>query len=410
MHGNDAAPTGPLIERVLGVARSELGGAAAYLAEQVGNRLVCRAVVGDGAALGLAVGHECPPIPSRTDDRDELAAATAREPMAVPDPNTAALTMSARLPDGTVYGTLGVVLYDAPRLTEHASTVLQVLTSLVADELASARHDERLRAQLEDFVVAGPLMMAGQPIIDLATGRCTGIEALARFPTDLGSPADVFQAAQRLGLGPDLEWLAAFRALDLLKALHPDQFLTINLSPTVAADLAVRSLPHLHLPWRQLVLEITEHSVVDRYGELRERLAPLRARGLRVAIDDAGAGYASLHHIVELAPDLIKVDASLVHGVAADRARRVAVSAFVLLALDLGATVVAEGVERPADLATLAELGVDAVQGYLLARPTTELQEIRRWADADFAVPHRQSGQHTPLPQQSPGQPSKPTR
>ena len=155
----------------------------------------------------------------------------------------------------------------------------------------------------------------------------------------------------------------------------------------------------MHLPWRRLVLEITEHAVVDRYGELRERLAPLRERGLRVAIDDAGAGYASLHHIVELAPDLIKVDASLVHGVADDRARRVAVSAFVLLALDLGATVVAEGVERPTDLATLVELGVDAVQGYLLARPTTDPQQLSTWANTDFAVPNTLARHDDALPQ-----------
>jgi EAL domain-containing protein (putative c-di-GMP-specific phosphodiesterase class I) len=99
---------------------------------------------------------------------------------------------------------------------------------------------------------------------------------------------------------------------------------------------------------------------------------------LRIAVDDAGAGYASLHHIVELQPDFIKIDRSLVHGVADDHARRVAVSAFVLLSLDLGATIVAEGVERPSDRSALCDLGVHAAQGYLLGRPSTCDSDLNR--------------------------------
>ena len=127
------------------------------------------------------------------------------------------------------------------------------------------------------------------------------------------------------------------------------------------------------------MIEITEQSVVDSYPDLRASLVPLRAHGLRIAIDDAGAGYASLHHIVELRPDFIKVDRSLVHGLADDDARRVAVSVFVLLSLDLERTVVAEGVERSRDLAALRDLGVQAAQGFLLGKPSAERDDLVRW-------------------------------
>jgi EAL domain-containing protein (putative c-di-GMP-specific phosphodiesterase class I) len=129
----------------------------------------------------------------------------------------------------------------------------------------------------------------------------------------------------------------------------------------------------------QLVVEITEHSAVDSYAALHRQLAPLRKRGLRIAVDDAGAGYASLRHVLELQRDFIKLDRSLIHGIADDHARRVAVSAFNSLALDLGATVVAEGIERPADLSAVRDLGLHTAQGYLLGKPTMNSCVLARW-------------------------------
>lgn len=116
------------------------------------------------------------------------------------------------------------------------------------------------------------------------------------------------------------------------------------------------------------------------YAKLKERLRRRRELGLRLAIDDAGAGYASLKHVVELEPDMIKIDRSLIHGSATDRARRSAISAFVALAADTGAIVIAEGVELPDDLAAVRDLGVDAAQGYLLGRPTGNRRNNTRWS------------------------------
>jgi EAL domain-containing protein (putative c-di-GMP-specific phosphodiesterase class I) len=149
--------------------------------------------------------------------------------------------------------------------------------------------------------------------------------------------------------------------------------------------LAARAVARDDISLENLVVEMTEHDVVHKYAALRDELDPLRERGFRIAIDDAGAGYASLRHIVELRPDFIKIDRSLVNGIANDHARRVAVSAFVLLALDLGATVIGEGVERPCDLDVLADLGVHAAQGYLLGRPSTRTDDLARWVTTPTA-------------------------
>jgi EAL domain-containing protein (putative c-di-GMP-specific phosphodiesterase class I) len=175
----------------------------------------------------------------------------------------------------------------------------------------------------------------------------------------------------------------------MLPRLRPGQFLALNLSPEALVELAHRANLREDLPLGQLVIEVTEHSVVDSYAALHRELGPLRARGLRIAVDDAGAGYASLRHVLELRPDFIKVDRSLIHGISDDHARRVAVSAFLSLALDLGATVVAEGVEREADLTTVGELGLHAVQGFLLGRPTSDQRVLSQWIGSQRKLPER---------------------
>jgi EAL domain-containing protein (putative c-di-GMP-specific phosphodiesterase class I) len=224
--------------------------------------------------------------------------------------------------------------------------------------------------------------IAYQPMMDLSEEQCIGIEALARFPKPFGPPDLTLAAAKTVGLSLELERLAIRQAWKIIPALGPGQFLALNVSPDALVELARRANLRTDLPLSQLVVEITEHSAVESYAALHNELAPLRQQGLRIAVDDAGAGYASLRHVLELQPDFIKVDRSLIHGIADDHARRVAVSAFLSLALDLGSTVVAEGVERPADLATVRDLGLHAAQGYLLGKPTVNPDVVSRWIGA----------------------------
>ena len=117
------------------------------------------------------------------------------------------------------------------------------------------------------------------------------------------------------------------------------------------------------------MLELTEHAGIADYNELAEALAPLRESGVRLSVDDAGAGFASLRHILNLRPDIIKLDIGLIRGIDADPARRALASALVGFAAEIGAVIVAEGIETPDELATLCALRVTYGQGYHLARP-----------------------------------------
>ena len=116
------------------------------------------------------------------------------------------------------------------------------------------------------------------------------------------------------------------------------------------------------------------------YGVLVNATVPLRKRGVRFAVDDTGAGFASFNHVLQLRPDIIKLDRSLVADAPSDRARRTLIVAFTLLANDIGALVTAEGVETSAELETVIDLGVDHVQGYFVGRPSAAPEDWSRLA------------------------------
>jgi EAL domain-containing protein (putative c-di-GMP-specific phosphodiesterase class I) len=384
-------PDAGQLARVTALAHQHLGLDVVYVAELAGERLIYRAVAGDAASFGITLGDgpraESTYCQRLLDGTLPGVISDARGDARVADlPATreadigAYLGVPLTLADGTVYGTFCCLSHDPdPSLSERDLRFMALLADLIVEDVDRSRTQARRREAIQGLIDRDDVLTACQPIIDLNDGRCLGVETLARFPEPFTRPDLAFAGAHAVGLGFELERLAAYKAAQLLPRLDAQQFLTINVSPQVLRVLARRASVMPDLPLGRMVAEITEHAVVDSYNQLRNDLAPLRERGLRIAIDDAGAGYASLHHVVELKPDFIKVDLSLVDGVADDHARRVAVSAFVLLALDLNARVVAEGVEALADLSALCDLGVDAAQGYLLARPSTDLGDLRHW-------------------------------
>lgn len=264
-------------------------------------------------------------------------------------------------------------------LNERALTLLSTLGRLVIDDIEEQRRRQDLRTAIANLVQSGELEVAYQPVFALDGGRCLGLEALARFPEPLGSPDQTFAAAEEIGLGVELERAAMRRAWAILPRLAPGQFLFLNSSPAALLAIARGADAVEDVAWPRIVVEVTEHSAIEAYAALQQELAPLRRRGLRIAVDDVGAGYASLRHVLELRPDFIKVDRWLIDGVANDAGRRAAVSAFVALAGELGATVIGEGVERREDLDALSELGLDAAQGYLLGGPTSDQDAVLRW-------------------------------
>jgi EAL domain-containing protein (putative c-di-GMP-specific phosphodiesterase class I) len=210
--------------------------------------------------------------------------------------------------------------------------------------------------------------MVFQPIYCLDTGDIVGAEALARF-SDSGSrgPDAWFAEAAQVGLGTDLELAAVHSALRALPHLPGDLYLAVNVSPeTVVSEKLARLLADV--PPGRLVLEITEHAIIQDFVLLREALQPLRERVL-IAVDDAGAGYAGLHHILNIAPDIIKLDMVLTRGIDSDPARRALAAALIGFAVNTNSRIVAEGVETQAELTALRQLGTDAAQGYFLQRP-----------------------------------------
>jgi EAL domain-containing protein (putative c-di-GMP-specific phosphodiesterase class I) len=213
------------------------------------------------------------------------------------------------------------------------------------------------------------LGIALQPIVDVATGSMVAAEALARFATVPVRPPDAwFAEAHRCDLGVALEVLAARRAFALLDDLPPHLSLSVNIGPAAAMSPLFREVLE-GAPTDRIILELTEHTVVDDYPQLVAALRSLRRAGVRVAIDDTGAGYSSLAHLLKIAPDLIKLDRELTSGIDVDPVRRAMAMALITFAADTGAQIVAEGVETADELAELERLGVPWAQGFHLGRP-----------------------------------------
>ncbi len=228
---------------------------------------------------------------------------------------------------------------------------------------------ESRRARIEAVLVSSDPTVVFQPIVELTTGACVGFEALSRFATTpTRSPNLWFDEASGVGLGLELEVKTTRLALKALDLIPPDCFLSLNVSPAAVIANLRRHLPD-DIDWGRVVFEITEHTMIEDYDALARSLKPFRTYGARLSADDAGAGYASMRHILELGPDIIKVDISITRAIDKDPRRRALASALAAFATHIDAELVAEGIETPAEMETLKEIGVRYGQGYLLGRP-----------------------------------------
>ncbi|MCU1590368.1 MAG: hypothetical protein JWP11_1624 [Frankiales bacterium] len=294
-------------------------------------------------------------------------------------------------------GSTVVLRGNAAAITDHHGRVVgfrgsrRPLTDaeLAERDLGPARH--RVSSMLTDRA----MRVALQPIVDLNSGRLAGVEALARFD-DGRSPELWFGEAAGTGQSLELDSLAFQAALSTFDRVPAGCYLSVNATPELILSGRVEQWLG-DVPLGRLVIEVTEHARVRSYSQLQDALRRLHARGVRLAVDDTGAGYASLSHVLQLRPSIIKIDRSLITDIRTDPARRSLVTALVLLGLDLGATVTGEGIETPDERETLADLGVGFGQGYLLARPSTALADWRSWAHRSWldAV-----GQAPPAPPQ----------
>jgi EAL domain-containing protein (putative c-di-GMP-specific phosphodiesterase class I) len=231
------------------------------------------------------------------------------------------------------------------------------------------RQSENRRARIDHMraVIERRPTMVFQPIIELSSSRAVGVEALSRF-VDGTSPDRCFAEAATLGLGAELELAAVKAALQQLDEIPAAQFMAVNVSPTVALDTRLHDLLRKQAQGR-VVVEITEHQPVESYEDLTLVRTRFRQDGIRVAIDDAGAGYASLHHILKLAPDIIKLDIALTREIDRDPVKRALAFSLVQFAKETDAVVIAEGIETPSELATLRDLSVPWGQGFHIGKP-----------------------------------------
>lgn len=242
------------------------------------------------------------------------------------------------------------------------------LAAELADELAGREQPASVHRRVRRAVEGEGLRSVLQRIVDLASMRPAGVETLTRFDQPPPRPDVWFAEAAEMGLGVLLEMAAVHSALGLLPDVPENLYLSVNVSPsTLTSDRLLNALSDVNAS--RIVVELTEHSSVADYDELLAGLDLLRRRGVRVAVDDAGAGYASFRHILTLHPDITKFDQHLVSGLDVDPARRALVGSLASFAEQMGATLVAEGIETVGELDALIRLGVPCGQGYLLARP-----------------------------------------
>ena len=256
-----------------------------------------------------------------------------------------------------------------------ASLSAEVLDGIVHELSSQLRREEieqeqraARRVEIDRFVAGDGVTMVFQPILDLRTHDVVGVEALARFHSlPLLPPNEWFAEAVAFELGVPLELTAIRSAIAALPKIPEGTFLSVNCSHRAAmsADLPVALGPHAS----RIVIEITEHEEVGDYAALGRSLDDLRERGVRVAIDDAGAGFASLRHTLLVRPDMVKVDISLTRDIDHDRAKRALAAALISFADEMDMAIVAEGIETAAELETLVELGVPYGQGFFLAEP-----------------------------------------
>jgi EAL domain-containing protein (putative c-di-GMP-specific phosphodiesterase class I) len=282
-------------------------------------------------------------------------------------------------------------LKQAPPLRVGSGAALRNPTILgesqVSAALQEAREEAELDAQLAarrrrrqvfEVVLEGRVYSVYEPIVDVETRTVFGYEALARGPegTSLHSPLALFGAATEQDLVFQLDCLCRQSGLDGARDLPGGAKLFLNVRPTTIhdpnfrAEALCRTLESCELSPSDVVFEISEQESIGNFDIFREVRDYYRKLGFQIALDDTGAGYASLEAVMELSPDFIKVDRAFVQGIDEDPARQELLRALLSVANQLGARIIGEGLDTLAELETLGRLGIPFGQGWLFGKPT----------------------------------------
>lgn len=374
-----------IVSEALHSVRSLLGMQVAFVSEFRDGARIFRHVDADADFAAIQVGAWDPLDESYcqrvVDGRlPQLMRDACKEPAALALAVTTQLPVGAhlsvpiRFKDGHVFGTFccfstyadaSLNRRDLGTLRFFADFVGKLLERRLTTETTEKEIESRLRAVLDEQHFS----IAYQPIVRLEPHEVVGYEALARFShAPVRTPDLWFSEAAEVGLQEELELAVLGKALEAVGHLPDDVYLSLNVSANTILKGSVARLLENH-PMERLMLEVTEHESISDYALVATELAPMRQRGLRLAVDDAGAGFASFRHILKLKPDVIKLDYSLIHHIDRDRDRLALAAALIRFAEETGCKVVAEGVETEGELQTLRALNVNKVQGYLLGRP-----------------------------------------
>lgn len=371
------------VRHALQAVRAHFGMDVACIVECSGNERVVRHVdCADGALV--QDGHRGPLEGSYCQ-----AVIDGRVPAALPDTARHAhasrlaetrawgirshLGVPIRFSDGEVYGAF-CCFGGSPDATLNArdADTMRTYADFVAATLEAQRRVKETRAQMHARVRRmlddASYSVVFQPIVDVHTLLPVGYEALTRFRADTGvSTQQWFEDAAAVGMVQELEEATIAEALRTLPLLPRGAYLSVNVSPSTVLRGGLRRLL-ADMPLHRIVLEVTEHAAVADYEALAAALQPLRDAGLRLAVDDAGAGFASFRHILRMRPDDIKLDISLIRKIDGDRSARALAAALIQFARDTGSSIVAEGVETESVLRVLRELRVQKAQGFLLGK------------------------------------------
>jgi excisionase family DNA binding protein len=240
-------------------------------------------------------------------------------------------------------------------------TETRVVTAPIAEPPTAER--------IQQVIASGQIVAVYQPIYRLAGRQIVGYEALARFPDFPEHRVEQwFEQAAEFGLSVPLELAAIHAALSASPHQATGAWLAVNSSPVTLTSSRLRTLLDSY-DLNQIVLEVTEHTPIVDHERITDAIEPLRKSGAKLAVDDFGSGYASLHHILALAPDIVKLDVALTHQLGSDPTRRALIRALVGFAAEIDMLIIAEGIETQAQLEQLAQLGVTHGQGHYLARP-----------------------------------------
>ncbi|NWO04779.1 MAG: EAL domain-containing protein [Alteromonadaceae bacterium] len=373
------------LKKLLSIMRRHLGMDVAFISEFVNEQRVFK-LVDTAEAEGSIKAGDADPLSETYCEKiadselDEVIRDTARHPVTRDLEVTRKLSIGSymgvpiKLSDGEVFGTF-CCYKAAPDETlnerDHSflSAIAEIITQVIESDIVSQNTQREVNARIHSVLAEDSINIHYQPIYSLEADKVVGYESLSRFSSEPYRTPDIwFAEAASVGLGEDLEMMAIRKAVTGLNHFDPSTYISINASPEYVLNGAIHdALAGIDVT--RIVLEITEHSPVNSYPDLVSALEPLRKRGMRLAIDDAGAGYASFQHVLELDADIIKLDRSLTREVDVQMNKHSLARALCAFATSVQCEIIAEGVETQSELKVLKELGVGKVQGYLIGRP-----------------------------------------